>query len=794
MLTSVIRPRPLLATSIRLAAPLLVLLAVMPAFGQLAPTIGYMHPAGGQAGETIEVTLGGYDWTPDMQVFVHDPRIKLQITGELGPVIVPEPPYWFGKKARRSPFPLPREVTAKLTIPAGTPPGLVRWQVVNANGVSPAGLFVVGDHPQTLEQDGPEGPQPLASLPVTVCGQIKGIEDVDRYQFTVAKSGPITCLTTARAIGSELSVVLEIRDSRGTLVADTADTDGNDTALTFAAQAGERYTASVYDVDFRGNRSYVYRLQILPGPRLLAAIPAAGKRGESRAVQLVGYGIATGGAKLETVTQTIKFPADQGADSFQYRLDTKQGQSTPVKLLLRDAADLLEPAKTDIAARRVEAPCALTGVLEERYGEDRYRVAGVKGSALLIRATAAEFGSPLDLSIAIFDGEGNQVAQADDDGGTTDAALVFTPKVDGEYDIAVSDISSHSGTPAANYRLTVEPAQPNFDLTVPDLLATPIGGTSKILLRATRSPGSTEEIKLKFVGLPAGVSVPEESLLIAVKKPTANLIFTAAEDAAAGASLVTLEAEAMIGEQLVKRSFGPILMATTITPPFEIDAEGKDDVTKWPRGTTFPAPVLIERSEGFNEEIVLEMASKQGRHRMGIAGPELTVPPGVARILYPVYLPEWLETTRTSRMIVNGVAKVKDPQGNVRYSLARQKTRMGFLPVGALLKLAAEKTEYNAAAGETVNVPLAISRNRTLTEPARLELRAGSQGLAGFAVEPITLASDIDHVVLAINVDAAAPAGEHELTIRATLMQGGEYPVISETTVLVVVAGKSSAE
>ncbi len=43
------------------------------------------------------------------------------------------------------------------------------------------------------------------------------------------------------------------------------------------------------------------------------------------------------------------------------------------------------------------------------------------------------------------------------------------------------------------------------------------------------------------------------------------------------------------------------------SPPrvgFSIDAEGKDDVTKWPRGTTFPAPVLIERDEGFEGEHV----------------------------------------------------------------------------------------------------------------------------------------------------------------------------------------------
>ncbi|TXT19303.1 MAG: peptidase domain-containing protein, partial [Planctomycetota bacterium] len=67
---------------------------------QLVPEIGYVHPSGGQVGTTVDVTLGGYDWTPDMQLFVHDPRIKLEIVGTPSPVLVPEPPYWFGYKAR----------------------------------------------------------------------------------------------------------------------------------------------------------------------------------------------------------------------------------------------------------------------------------------------------------------------------------------------------------------------------------------------------------------------------------------------------------------------------------------------------------------------------------------------------------------------------------------------------------------------------------------------------------------------------------------------------------------------
>ena len=91
---------------------------------QQPPDVGYMYPPGGLAGQTCEVTLGGYDWTPDMQVFVHDQRIELEILATPGPILVPEPPYWIGKKSHRPPEPLPRELRARLTIAEDVPPGI----------------------------------------------------------------------------------------------------------------------------------------------------------------------------------------------------------------------------------------------------------------------------------------------------------------------------------------------------------------------------------------------------------------------------------------------------------------------------------------------------------------------------------------------------------------------------------------------------------------------------------------------------------------------------------------------
>ncbi len=766
----------------RLLLFLLGILLPLTARAQLPPAMGYMYPPGGQAGTSVEVVLGGYDWTPDMQLFVHDPRIKLEILAAPGPVIVPEPPYWFGKKARRPPFLLPRETRARLTIPNGVEPGVVRWQAANANGATATGRLLVGDTPGLIEIDGRDEPQQLAALPATVSGQIKKIEEVDRYRFTAAASGPVTCAVVARAIGSPLNAVLEVRDDDGHLVADAADTAGVDTALTFAADAGRSYTAEIYDVDFRGNRAFVYQLTITPGPRVVAAIPAAGRRGETRAVELVGYGVETGTAVLESTTRDITFPTDPHLASIDYRLETSHGAAPPFTLLVSDLPETTELAG---ASSALSVPAAVTGVLEERFGEDRYRLSGTKGETWKIELMAERIGSPLDVSLAILNSDGKELARNDDVPGSTDAALEFTVGADGDYEIVVADAAGQSGTPAAVYRLTVQTAEPSFTLGAPEMLDAPLGGAAKLALTATRTAGFQDPIAISLTGLPPGVSVPDD-LQIAAKQKALNVELTVAADAPAGASLVTVIGEATVGEQTIRRSAGPVLIATTIKPPFAIDAEGKDDVTKWPRGSTFPAPVLIERDEGFNDEIVLEMHSKQGRTRQGITGPELTVPPGVQRILYPVFLPEWLETTRTSRMVVNGVAKVADPQGNVRYSVSKQKTRMGFLPTGALLKIATDAGDFQVVPGETVAIPLIIHRASDLTEPVRIELTPVDGRPLPFHAEPVICPAGRAQATFVIAADSTVAAGaEYTLRMRATALQNGDLPVVSQADITV---------
>ncbi len=741
-----------------------------------------MLPSGGKAGTTVDVVIGGYDWTPDMQILVHDPRIKLEIVGKSTGVLITEPPYWFGYKARGYAWPLPREFPAKLTIPADVPSGPIRWQVANANGASPVAHFYVGSLPEIAEDPKSKGPQQLPTLPVTVSGQIRRIEEIDRYQFSVSKTGPVTIEIFARRLNSPLHGMLKVRDPSGRVVLDIADTEGRDFATTMLATAGINYEISLHDLDFAGDRSYVYRLTVAAAPRVLAAYPAAGQRGQTRPVEFVGIGLATGSDKLESVTRDVTFPANADATTFDYSVQTEWGNAAPVKLLVSDVAESVKPPTGDSV---LTAPGAVTGAIGQRFGSEQHSVTLTKGQVWDVAAQAKRLNSPLDLELTVFGPDGKQVATNDDAAGSTDSEISLTVPADGLYRIVVSDRSGKSGSREANYRLAISAPREDLELSLPPLLNVVSGSQGKLALKATRKGGFKGPIPVTISGLPAGVTAPE-NLVIPEGKNDLTIDLTCAADAAVKSSLCSISTSVAIGGQMVTRTAGPMALAMTMKPRIKLTPEGLDDVRKVHRGSTYLFPMLIERLEGYAGPITLEMTAKQQRHRQGLASDEFIVPPDAKRVEYPIFVPEWMETTKTSRMILNGAVQIPDPQGNIRTLLQRQELRFGILPEGALMKLSHPPGEIKAAAGSTIKVPLSLSIASELKDPIEISIVANEVNQGAFKGNTITLVPGQKLAVYEIQVTAeAARKKEQEVTVRAKALKDGRWPVISETSLTV---------
>jgi hypothetical protein len=769
---------------------------------QRPPEAGFIFPAGGKAGATVQVHLGGYDWTPDMEFFVHDKRVKLTPTGAPGPILIPGPPYWFGAKGRLGSLPLPREVPAKMVIPADFPPGPIYWQAANANGCTTAGVFIIGAGTEVVEEGKRKKGSPpplLPTLPITVSGRLSKIEEVDRYRFVAPKDGPITCELMARRLGSKFSGILEVRE-KDKILSDAAGTSGSDPSLTFVAKKNVEYLVSVRDIDFNGDRSFVYRLTVTPGPRVMGAIPAAGKRGETREVEFVGIGVATGGMKLESVKRRVVFPAAETKPFFEYRLETPHGFAPAFRLFLGDWNETVSVPHDNNKKATLILPAGVTGVLEKPDAEDHYFCSWKKGEVWALSLEARRLGSPLDVSLAILGPDGKEIVRNDDLPGTTDAGLDFTVPLDGLYQIVVRDVAGKGGKRSSIYRLVVRKPAADFALQAPaHRVSVPLGGKFDFAVKAIRYGGFTGPIALTISGLPAGVTAPANPIIPAGKNEV-TVSLQASKDAAVAAGLMTVEGKAAIASQtktrlalapttqnLAPRSpeenhISNILVAITMKQRFKGRPVDQDTGRKVHLGTTFPAEVLVDRLDGFNGEITLQMAAQQSYQVQGITGGEVIVPPGVSKTIYPCFMPEWLETTRTSRMGMIAVAKVPDPKGKVRYLVADITGFITMTMEGALLKLSAEDQEIKAKAGQPFDVRLKISQSTKLAEPARLELRVPEELAGQLMATPIMVAAGKKEAVFTIK-PAAALRGLHSFTIRATALQNGKYPAISETKI-----------
>ncbi len=776
----------------------LVSITAGPVSAQKAPELGYVFPAGGRAGTTVEVRLGGYDWTPDLQLFVHDRRVRLESTGPISPIHVPPPPYWFGVKSYRPALPLPRELPARFVLPAEVPPGPIRWQVANASGASASGVFMVGGGAEVVEDERRSGPQELTALPVTVSGRLFKLTEVDRYRWRSNRSGPVSCALSARRLGTEMNGILEVRDSRGQLVADAADTEGRDAALTFTAKNGEAYVLSVHDLEFRGDRAMTYRLEVAAGPRLLAAVPASGKRGESCEVEFTGIGLATGAPTLESVRRTVAFPTLPGG-TFAYRLETPHGVSLPFELGLSDRPDVA-PGSPELPL-----PGSATGVLA-RDDRCEYRFSARKGQVVAVAMQARSIGSPVDAGLTLLDADGKELARSDDLAGTTDAGLTWTAPADGVYVLRAADLSGRPPSPTSVFRLVLELPTADFRLQVPAALNVRLGEKAELVVRATRSGGFTGEIGLSVEGLPAGV-VPVGPLVIPSGAAELKIPITASADAAAAAAVVTVAGTAMVGGVPVTRPAtappgpGPLsnpesvppsamLIATTLKPLWKADVVDKDGGHRTPRGATYLAEVTVDRIDGFTGDVVLQMSSKQAYHVQGINGPDFPVPNGVRLTRYPCFMPEWLETSRTSRMILVAMGKVRDPRGNERCVLTDVDGRITMSMEGALMKLAAEEPAPEGRLGSVVEVPIRLQRSPRLAESARLELveeDAASGGSAGeFKIDPLELPAGTQAAVVRLRLPTdPSVVGDHAVTLRAVALQDGRWPVVSQTTLRV---------
>jgi hypothetical protein len=774
------------------------------AHAQKAPGLGYAYPPAIPIGTTSQVQLGGFDFTADMEWFVHDSQARIKSTGLPGDYLLVPPPYWSGPRTSTPAMPIPREVAAGIVVDRAAQPGFFRFQVANANGSSSTALFYLSDSPEIVEARSRDFPQSLPPLPIAVSGRLSRLTEVDRYTLRADRDGLISLDLMVRRLGADFHGVLQVHDSAGTQIADLADTEGFDGGVTFAARQGETYTISLHDVDFRGDRAYVYRLAATRGPRVLCTIPAAGKRGTTRPIAFVGLGVATGTPTIESVRQSVSFPADPTRKSHIHLLKGPGGDvevSIPVSDLDEVERDPAATAAPGVPVA-VAAPAAVTGRFSADSADHVYSWRAQKGESWKLALQSSGIGSRVDVALAVFGPDGKPLGECDDLPGTTDAELVIRVPANGEYRCSVRNLSSRTGTADRVYRLQIQREADDFALNVPQQVNLPLGGKAEVALHTVRSGGFDAAITITVEGLPAGVRTTGE-LVIPAGKNECRVVLESAPGAAVVArpirfrgtgkttsGLVSHDALALAAGSLCPRwpeehRIPQVLLALTMNAPLEVRVVEREIQHDVHRGTTFPAELEIVRKNGFMGNIRVEMSAQQARYIQGIHGSIIDVPAGAKRVFYPCFMPEWLGTDLTERIVVHGVAAVPDPTGKVRYLTKPGDCRITMIMEGALLKLTAEAPERAIHPGESVGVPVRISRSAKLPVAATVALQVPDEVAGLLRADPLVLGPDRDQGTLSIrSTSNPRLEGPWSLRLKATALHQGRWPVISQADLL----------
>ena len=676
-----------------------------------------MFPPAVERGTTTDVQLGGYNFTPDMQFFVYATGLNLLVTAPPGEFLITPRPYWEGPRIFTAALPIAREIPARLTVPASQPAGLVHWQAANANGPTTMATFYVSDIDEMVEQRFHNEVINIGSLPVGVSGRLSRLTEVDRYELIASKTGPLHLDVWARRLGSNMNVAIQVTGPEGQKLVDRVDTLGNDLQASFPARQGEAYTITLHEADFRGAAQFVYRLACSQ------ELPQA---------------------LMDTALKELP-------DRIPY-------QQTPLKLAV--------------------------------------------GKPYRIRALSQALGTDLDLQLAIVDAADKIVAENDDKtAATVDPELTYTAKDEQPLYLRVSGFAVHSQAARRLYRLEVEELKWGYQLTVPQLVSGELGGKASIAVTLLPFASFKEEVALRVEGLPAGVTVDGESMIPAGKNmATINLVIAkeskvqAAVIKVSGVStgnkemgvaplevvataprsgnLVVINPELEVTED--------ILFAIKMKAPYKLELIDKNRQRVVHAGTTYPAPFIVTRDEGYTGTIRMQMKAKQSRHRMGIRGPTVEIPSGITNVFYPCMMPQWLTTDRTTRMEVVGFGAVADPQGNLRHVGAAADARITMILEGVLLKISHQARELSVSPGESFQIPVTITRSAKLSGPLTIDLELAGPLSDLVTLKPLVLEEGVSTINLQVQTRADARLrGVIPITVRATGLQADRWPVKS---------------
>jgi hypothetical protein len=481
------------------------------------PRIGYAYPAGGAAGTTFQITVGGQALAAADRVRITGEGVKATVLGYDRPLSQRQVtllrdrleearkklaesgnPFAGGRglgamarlakeagitdvevrkllefqraraDPRRQPNPqIEEKVTLQVEIDAQAAPGPRDLRLLSPIAATNPLRFEISALPEVREtepNDGGAVSGETHALPAIFNGQISP-GDIDRFTFSALKGQAITISVRARdlipyladAVPGWFQATIALFGPDGREVAYADDDDFRpDPILRYVPNADGPHTLEIRDSIFRGREDFVYRISVAD------TLPAA--------------------------------PAVSIAGDIEER----------------------EPNNGMAQAQRTALPAILGGCIGGPGDRDVYAVRGSPGSAILAEVMARRIGSPMDSALTALDSRGRRLAFNDDsedraEGLVThhaDSRLMASIPPDGVLFLFVAETQQKGGADY-RYRLRVGPPQPDFQLRVTPSAVSARGGTTAVVsVHVLRRDGFAGQISLSLIGAPPGFSLP----------------------------------------------------------------------------------------------------------------------------------------------------------------------------------------------------------------------------------------------------------------------------------------------
>lgn len=706
------------------------------------PASSHIFPAGGRRGTTVRVRLG-------TQCFPPLSRWSLDAEGaQVAAMLKDEAHPRYEPSARRDPTETPveycREWESAVEIAADAELGARLWRVTSARGGSGRRPFIIGDLPEFIETEPNSLPRHAerVDLPVTINGQIAGERDLDYYRFAVAAGQTVRCEVVSTRLGSPLEPLLEVRDDLGRRVDVVEQRIGCDPVVRFRAPRTGDYTLMISNLGYHGGPQYVYRatLAIEPGQHAVA-----------------------------TATRS---PADD----------------------------------TAAQATAVATPLDALGCFERPDDEDWLRFTLAKDDTVSILCEPQPAGAPtlpcLELFDELSDGAKQPVAQATCVGAAGQRAHIeWRAMKDGPVFLRVRDLQQLTrGGSEFGYRCQVRVGEQDFELSLPVDHANILpGGKLALDVSLLRHGGLKEPIELVVEGLPMGVTA--ERSQIAAGEGRGKVVLVATDDARPSAALVRVIGRATIAGEVVERA--------ATAPHLGHDADGVSwgaaevsdlhlTVEHKPvfrlfcqeayqygyRGSVHPYAMEIERLDGYDGPVTLQIGDRQNRDLDGIEMFETVIAQGKTQASMPIYLPEDMHVNvqSQSQLYVQGHAIFQDKWGEQQSLLVVSEKRNIIRTLPLVVKLRVVEREVVARPATTVPCRLVLDRTPNFSGPMQVELCP----TAGFSAEPVTIVAGGTEAVVHVQTPADPPDQGAVLKFRARGELRPLVPLISEATLTVV--------